>query len=517
MVSAINPLGTMYSVSLSNIGDKSTGLTKAIANNVSPDISTFHSIFSRQLNASAIRGAHIVENLGIGYSLTSTALSTLNSLSEQLETIKNTIMSLDNASPQLLDIQEENYTSQIRGIFDTLANTDFNGKKLFDGTLANAPVPRLPSQNLPDNAGSLLIETSINSQSYVNITIPRLLSGDGTIVNAPVDGVFDPLFPVTNNTRSALAKLDAVLPTAVNTDTTGGAGNWDGLDITGSYGDQLRLIDLAIPAGVNVEQDMIRSVVISSFNYYASTYNVIEDNNTASKTLIFAKAVGKTITLSQNNNQDVINALNVVQAGLNTIVGGDSLAQGLVKIQAITHDNTVSYAQQIFQAVAEASFRTISVSTAQAQAGFIKQQLNNIINNAAAPIGVRKVGIPFWDFQNNIQSRTFPNPIYIGNIKTLSGRVGAMKMIDNAIRSINNASAQVTGQRDIIVTNTGVLKQNIIDLVKSADSISSADYEKIIPMLTELLRSVTVLSVAFGLEEEFIETIINRLDFIGNQ
>lgn len=506
MVSAINPLGTMYSVSLSNIGDKSTGLTKAIANNVSPDISTFHSIFTRQLNASAIRGAHIVENLGIGYSLTSTALSTLNSLSEQLETIKNTIMSLDNASPQLLDIQEENYTSQIRGIFDTLANTDFNGKKLFDGTLANAPVPRLPSQNLPENAGSLLLETSISSQSYVNITIPRMLSGDGTIVNAPVDGVFDPLFPVTDNTRSALAKLDAVLPTAVNTDPTGGAGNWPGVNMTGSYGDQQRLIEQALPLGVNAEQDMVRGIAVEAFRVLAMAYGTPENINAAASALRYAKAVGKTITLSSTDNALVVAAITILQNAINSITGADNKAAGRLKLAAIPDGPTTLYLQRSLKLAAlevyDANQLPLDgIGTAAPIMGFIQ----GIIDGTGNPM------------INNIQSRSFPNPIYIGSIKTLSGRAGSMKIIDNAIRSINNASAQVTGQRDIIVTNTGVLKQNIIDLVKSADSISSADYEKIIPMLTELLRSVTVLSVAFGLEEEFIETIINRLDFIGNQ
>jgi|GEM_PF-6338871 len=493
MVSAINPLGTVYSVSVSDIGDKSAGLTKAIANNVNPDISTFHSIFSRQLNAAALRGTHIVENLGIGYNLASTALSTLNSLSEQLDTIRNTIMALDNASAQLLDIEQENYTSQIGRIFDTLVNTDFNGKRLFDGTLANAPVPRLPSQNLPDNAGSLLIETSISSQSYVNITIPRLLSGDGTIVNAPVDGVFDPLFPVTDNAIAALTKLSAVA----------------NIGFGGNFAGQKVLIDAAIPSGVNAEQDIIRKLALDRYDLL-NDGALADTAANAQLALLAAKAVGGSATLSSNNREDIIAAINnVTNIMAAAALGLANNAAAIAVIVAIPSDATVSYAQKLVKAVALVAARRELIIN---PAGDNQASGANLLQAADAAITVNP-----GTFTKEMLDRSFPNPIYIGSIKTLSGRAGSMKIIDNAIRSINTAAAQITGQRDVIETNTDVLKQNIISLIKSADSISNADYEKIIPKLTEFLRSVTVLSVAFGLEEEFIETIINRLEFIGNQ
>jgi len=40
----------------------------------------------------------------------------------------------------------------------------------------------------------------------------------------------------------------------------------------------------------------------------------------------------------------------------------------------------------------------------------------------------------------------------------------------------------------------------------------SADYEKIVPELTQLLREAKVLSLAFGLSERQINTVISQLE-----
>ena len=235
-------------------------------------------------------------------------------------------------------------------------------------------------------------------------------------------------------------------------------------------------------------------------------YGTPESVNAAASALRYAKAEAKTITLTNTDAALVANASTVIQNAINSITVADDKAAGRVKLAAIPDGPTTPYLQRSLKLAAlevyDANRLPLDGATT---AGPIMGFIRGIIDNT---------GIPFV---NNIQSRSFPNPIYIGSIKTLSGRMGAIKIIDNAMRAINVATAQVTGQRDVIVTNTSVLKQNVISLVKSADSISSPDYEKIVPKLTELLRSVTVLSVAFGLEESFLETIIDRLQRFGNQ
>ena len=113
---------------------------------------------------------------------------------------------------------------------------------------------------------------------------------------------------------------------------------------------------------------------------------------------------------------------------------------------------------------------------------------------------------------NNIQSRSFPNPIYIGSVKTPSSRMGALQIMDNAIRSIDTATAKLTGTQNALEAAKTNLQSLVIELNDAADNYLNADYEEIIPELLKLNREDRVASLAFSQSERAINAIISQLE-----
>ena len=106
------------------------------------------------------------------------------------------------------------------------------------------------------------------------ISISRLLQGNGSLENNLE--TFNPLFTVTANTKAALAALDSVVPTILenrsNTVMINQIEHWDGIDMTGSFGNQLNLIYQAVPKGVNIEQDHVADVAVKAFKSIAKSF-----------------------------------------------------------------------------------------------------------------------------------------------------------------------------------------------------------------------------------------------------
>ena len=99
-----------------------------------------------------------------------------------------------------------------------------------------------------------------------------------------------------------------------------------------------------------------------------------------------------------------------------------------------------------------------------------------------------------------------------GNVETAAGRAKVNTLLNNAINILDEIGAQLTGDLDSLEVGKAAIKQQIVALTSAANTILSANYEKLVPELTELRRLVTLLSMALGIEETMLNTIIDKLE-----
>jgi hypothetical protein len=178
-----------------------------------------------------------------------------------------------------------------------LDSTQFEGRNLFDGSLANFGI-QIPAQLIPNSAAPLNIRVGENINNIISLSIPRLLTGDGTIPDVSVPGRFTPLFPTTDDAAKATVATNLV--NSANPNVT--------------FAQAINNINLAIPDtfGVNPIQDNIRNIALNAGQTFAQNEilnGVADDPLLAARTK--AVAVAAAIRAS-GTNQDAIDALALV-------------------------------------------------------------------------------------------------------------------------------------------------------------------------------------------------------------
>ena len=138
----------------------------------------------------------VVKNVGYGVNLVRTAQVNLISIKDNLIKLKTTIVHAANLQdgPTLNQLNTL-YISGVNNIIKILSTT-FCGIKLFDGSFAIPANVEVAEELIPKNANPFNIRVGESCDNTKQITIPRLLSGRGDIVDIEVEDRFTPLFPI---------------------------------------------------------------------------------------------------------------------------------------------------------------------------------------------------------------------------------------------------------------------------------------------------------------------------------
>ena len=141
-----------------------------------------------------------------GTNMLKTAESTLIEIKGKLINLKKIIAQANTAQGESLERLNLLYKAGVKDILRLLGSTEFNGRKLFDGSFAG-PGADVHAEDMPPGAAPLAIRVGESITNTVSITIPRLLAGKGNAQDQQVDGRFTPLFPITPAIAAAVAQV----------------------------------------------------------------------------------------------------------------------------------------------------------------------------------------------------------------------------------------------------------------------------------------------------------------------
>lgn len=134
------------------------------------------------------------------------AQNSLMSAKTTLVNLRNIIAQSNTATGNTLTQLQALYAQGVADAYRLVTSAQFDTRNLFDGSLANATGN---AQNaMAPNGSSLNIRVGELMTNTVNISVPRLLSGNGQQADVAAPG-FQPLFPIT-----AQAVADSILAVA---------------------------------------------------------------------------------------------------------------------------------------------------------------------------------------------------------------------------------------------------------------------------------------------------------------
>lgn len=507
-ISNISNLPSRAAISASRINNAYNKLVNQAVTNTKP-INVIDSIINGRTSSDVALGKLISKSIDAGLSITNVAKAKLESVQQQVKKLKSTVTGLEYADSVGLKIAAQDYSNQMKEIYGTLKFSNYCGVNLFDGTLAQAPAQRLSAQNLPNNAAALDFQANIDASSRTLVSISQMIAGDGRPNSVdPVIGTFNPLFKVTDNAKAALAALDKVaaytganavsntIVTGRNKDDGTPIYQWDKTDMRGSYGAQIALIRGALPKGVNSEQDLIADFAVSSFIICAGAYFTAEITASAVKSLRFAQATTKLISLSDINVKDVKKAYDHTLARVETIVGnpGGADAAGIAAGRAIIEniDDTISYAQSVLKNIALTSYD----ATDNGKKGSVKEVL--------FPPAYR------------LYNPEIITAINIGNVITSADRKQALEILDNMDNALSSEIANINSSQKALLQSQDVIKVQIPQLDDVANNISSTNYNNIIADILQNLRQGKTLGMMRVMEENAHDNRLESLEDLAN-
>ena len=149
----------------------------------------------------------VVKAVAYGTNMLKTAESTLIEVKGKLTNLKKIIAQANISHVESLERLNLLYKDGVKDILRLLGSTEFNGRKLFDGSFAEFGA-NVHAHDMPEVLGPLVIRVGESITNTVSITIPRLLAGKGNVQDQQVDGRFTPLFPITPAVAAAVAQVD---------------------------------------------------------------------------------------------------------------------------------------------------------------------------------------------------------------------------------------------------------------------------------------------------------------------
>lgn len=205
-----NPVSNLANVAIKrniwHLQRNSKELATGVANN-QRNLAAFVVGLSLRSTESVIKKVQTSSNYGIN--LLRVAQNTIISIKDMLLEMRTIIAQANTSFGTNLKQLDDIYKEKANRILDMLVSTQFEGRNLFDGSLANFGV-QIPAQLIPGSAAPLNIRVGEDINNIISLSIPRLLTGDGTIHDVSVPGRFTPLFPTTDDAAKASAATNLV-------------------------------------------------------------------------------------------------------------------------------------------------------------------------------------------------------------------------------------------------------------------------------------------------------------------
>lgn len=512
MAKIVNTAGLIYSNQLNTNSLRINALTKDAASGLRSDLSVVNNIRGLKSQAIAKIAPALIKQSAESLNIINIASTVLEDIENVINSIQMMLLNIDNADALTLQALQEEYINKVSYIIDTLNFTEFYGIKLFDGRLAD-PTGALPSEALPLDAFPFEAIVNTNYNNKIRTSIPRLLAGDGSVIDVDAPGRFTPLFPwnpaalasiitITNTIDATIGVNPFSDPSpaaqAANTESVnhGGAGIANNAGVAGVYG---RPDNSWISQGAATE---IQNQIENAKNFGANVFvNAIF--NTA-KAVISLGPIGDPvlmknaiITLAQTadvvGSTETIKAINdidiILTAAINIPGDADHKRNNLepvINAISVPADTSpvVKAIYNVVKSVASSKFITSYPSLEQMKVGAVEAA----------------------------KAATSVNPgLAAGDILTPTSRAAVKSLLEQALLKINTVQADLMRTRKTL--NVAVQNLQIITIQheEEANSLLKTDYSKVISSLLEFCNQNKVLSLGFLFSEIAINRIFEKL------
>lgn len=377
--------------------------------------------------------------------------------------------SFDSNLKQLDDIYQE----KANKILNMLASTQFEGRTLFDGSLANFGV-QIPAQLVPSSASPLHIRVGEDIQNIISLAIPRLLTGDGTTPDISVPGRFTPLFPMTNNAVATIAATNLVISSPIAPDA---------ISMRNSINN-----NVPDTFGVNPIQDAIRQVALDAADAMIAQFGPHSSNAWIISTATIA-------ALCQSGSSiDAINTLRL-------------LANVAVPPQPEDALRVTLYLQNWLAVNPNPNAVSAKIVTATKNA-LIVAQATAILNSTAAvyQIGTSAAAV---EALNEAALNTS-----IGNLLAHYSQQAADKSVSDAIDTVTSLISDITGQLNNLLSAQDDIDSLVTVLNSGVCSYLSTKYEdaakEFSTSLLALRGGIGAISQAYKIGQVTLELIKNN-------
>lgn len=480
MVSIGNLMSLRYSNNLYN----SSIAQKKIMDEIVTGRRKYSSVIDKVMISKALEARDVNRNTlkKIGYieNLLNTAVASLNNIRDQLSEAQTSILLSQNMDESTRKLTQLSYSNIIQNIVSQLYNTQFLGKKLFDGTFADTSGGIIDAHLLPRNASALTIDYSNDYNQ--TISIPRLLPGDGRPNNASVDDTFMPLFSVTNNTYNAIRAAEKIPKTTKS----------------GSEGiaEQRKFIEEALLTGVSAEQDIIKDFIVQEYEFLRTriTNPSVESINICLSYSIAALFVR---SYSYIDKEKIVQINSMIQETIyNKLSTIDTTNKALRLVNTIPHNEDVNIIQR---ALGSIMYYIVDKYISPVMPGYnlAQTKLKNAIRNIDHLVEIT-INSPF-------PAELYTGSIFDNQIQNLDDK------ITSAINTLDKVLSSLTSQKNILDDAKLHLQVMTAKYEEIADEYSKVDYSYLITNLLALLRKDKVVHMIYLLEERRLNSTLELL------
>lgn len=207
MANLTNPVASTasYSMIKSNRNLRGEGQKLATGSKGTSDIVDYVVGSKLQTSATVLRG--VSKGATYGYRMFGVAQNTLISVKTTLVNLRNIIAQANTATGDTLKQLDALYRQGVLDTMRLLSSAEFDGRKLFDGSLvkASATAATAASEGIPSTGAPLDIRVGELMDNTIQSSLPRIMSGTGLnsdatgatlVADTKVEGRFTPLFPI---------------------------------------------------------------------------------------------------------------------------------------------------------------------------------------------------------------------------------------------------------------------------------------------------------------------------------
>lgn len=195
----------------------------------------------RVIGAKLQKNAQILDDVSKGITYANRLLhvgqSALSTVLTNLETMRTIVSQANTATGSTLTELNNVYIEHANEINRILADTNFDNRSIFTSLVSANGGPA--TEGIGANSTALSLRVGEDIADTISIVVPKLTAGDGTVVDAPVDGRFEPILGTIQSQLDATASVTTITGTNGQADVATATASYAAIVLPGNYAGDL--------------------------------------------------------------------------------------------------------------------------------------------------------------------------------------------------------------------------------------------------------------------------------------